>query len=164
MRRGAYVAIIVAGLGVGLWWLWPQKQPKAPREQPVVAAGGAAHEPVRRQATGSGTAIVADNGGQAAVPSKAAVPSDEDALVDEMRAILKSDPKRAEELGRIYQERFPGGARLDEADALLVYALYNQGLFDSAGLEAIHYFEHHPKGRYTEKLTKLTRMRPPRRR
>ena len=107
---------------------------------------------------------MADNGGQAAVPSKAAVPSDEDALVDEMRAILKSDPKRAEELGRIYQERFPGGARLDEADALLVYALYNQGLFDSAQLEAIRYFKSHPGGEYTKKLSRLSGMRPPRRR
>ena len=107
---------------------------------------------------------MADNGGQAAVPSKAAVPSDEDALVDEMRAILKSDPKRAEELGRIYQERFPGGARLDEADALLVYALYNQGPLYGARLEAIRYFKSHPKGEYTKKLTRLTGMRPLRRR
>lgn len=84
----------------------------------------------------------------------------EDAVLDEMRAILKSEPKRAEQLGRAYQERFPDGARRDEADALLVYAIYNQRRIDRARDEAMSYFRRHPDGQYTEKIAELTRLRP----
>src|SRR5690606_15979906 len=87
--------------------------------------------------------------------------ADGDALVDEMLAVLKSDPKRAEQLGRAYRQRFPDGARSDEADALLVYAIYNQRQVLSAREAVLEYYERHPGGEYTERLIQLTRVKPP---
>lgn len=75
--------------------------------------------------------------------------------------LVRSDPKRAEQLGRTYRDSFPDGARSDEADALLVYALYNQRRMYDAKIAAIYYYRQHPNGEYTIKLVKLTRTVPP---
>ena len=80
--------------------------------------------------------------------------------MNQIHRLLRSDPERAERMARRYQERYPYGSDMDENDALLVYAVWNQGNFEGARREALLYFDRHPGGRYTKELSRLTRMYP----
>jgi hypothetical protein len=78
---------------------------------------------------------------------------DEQSLKQKIRDSLAANPRLAEALAREERERFPGDSpEFDQRDALLVMAVYNQGEIDLASREADYYLEHHPNGRYREKL------------
>ena len=87
-------------------------------------------------------------------------PADERALLHEIRALVKTDPPRAEALARASRRRFPAGATADERDALLVDALINQQRIGAARDETYYYFDHHPSGRFGEHLFIMTGVQP----
>lgn len=169
MRKGVTVIVVVTAAVLGTWWFWPK--PEATTLTKRAATGEDEGEPSAAKPENSQSPVASnDRDAQALVVPKNDPPraqdvvdaqANEDALVDEMLAILKSDPKRAEQLGRAHQKRFPEGARSDEADALVVYAIYNQRRLLIAQQEVLEYYKRHPDGEYTEKLIQLTRVRPP---
>jgi hypothetical protein len=85
---------------------------------------------------------------------------DEKALLGQIRALVRSDPARAEALAREARRRFPDGAEADERDALLVDALINQQRIGAARDETYYYFDHHPRGRFAEHLFVMTGVHP----
>jgi hypothetical protein len=84
----------------------------------------------------------------------------EPALMQQIRALVKSEPQRAEALAREARRRFPDGAEADERDALLVDALINQQRIGAARDETYYYFDHHPNGRFAEHLFVMTGVHP----
>jgi len=77
-----------------------------------------------------------------------------------IRALVKTDPVRAEQLAREARRRFPKGAEADERDSLLVDALINQQRIGRARDETYYYFDHHPNGRFRDHLSVMTGVRP----
>ena len=88
----------------------------------------------------------------------------EAALVQQIRALVKSQPERAEALAREARRRSPEAADDDERDALLVDALINQQRIGAARDETYYYLDHHPVGRFAEHLFIMTGVHPPPRR
>jgi hypothetical protein len=86
--------------------------------------------------------------------------ADERALMQQIRAMVKSQPVRAEALAREARRRFPEGAEADERDALLVDALINQQRIGAARDETYYYIDHHPAGRFREHLFIMTGVHP----
>jgi hypothetical protein len=95
-----------------------------------------------------------------AVAAKPPVHDAERALMVQIRALVKSDPARAEALARQARERFPNGRESDERDALLVDALINQQHIGAARSETYYYLDHHPHGRFIDHLTAMTGVHP----
>lgn len=85
---------------------------------------------------------------------------DEQALMQQIRDSLTTNPRLAEILAREGRQRFPDSPDSDERDMLLVGALFNQGRLDRARIEARSYFARHPAGRFTRDLIALTGARP----
>jgi hypothetical protein len=81
--------------------------------------------------------------------------------MQQLRALVKSDPEKAEALAREARQRFPDSADADERDALLVDALLNQQRIGAARSETYYYFDHHPGGVFTEHLFAMTGVHPP---
>ncbi|MBN1605222.1 MAG: hypothetical protein JW940_01240 [Polyangiaceae bacterium] len=169
MRRVIYVLMLGVVLALGIWLLRPTSKPEAAVSRPKATVSkppGEEPEPRAPETTipvrGQPTDREAGAGTQPATATAQAM--DGPAMMEEIRYHLMSDPKRAERLAREYQKRFPGGADIEENDALLVYAMYNQRDVDRARAEALNYFKRHPNGKYTEKLSELTEMRPRRNR
>jgi hypothetical protein len=77
-------------------------------------------------------------------------------LMQQIRALVKTEPQRAEALAREARRRFPDGAEADERDALLVDALINQQRIGAARDETYYYYAHHPNGRFAEHLFVMT--------
>jgi hypothetical protein len=96
-----------------------------------------------------------DAGGDASRPVM-----DEPTLMQMIRDSLTGNPRLAEALAREGRERFPDSAESDERDMLLVAALFNRRRIERAQVEAYYYYAHHPQGRYTEGLSRLTNTRP----
>jgi hypothetical protein len=80
--------------------------------------------------------------------------------MQQLRALVKSDPGKAEALAREDRQRFPESADADERDALLVDTLINQQRIGAARSETYYYFDHHPGGRFTEHLFAMTGVHP----
>jgi hypothetical protein len=78
----------------------------------------------------------------------------------QIRALVKSDPPRAEVLARESRRRFPDGVTADERNALLVDALVNQQRIGRARDETYCYFDHHLDGRFAEHLFIMTGVHP----
>jgi hypothetical protein len=85
---------------------------------------------------------------------------DEPALMQQIRAYVKSDPPLAEALAREARQRFADSPDADERDALLVDALINQQKIGSARSETYYYFDHHAGGRFAEHLLVMTGVHP----
>jgi len=85
---------------------------------------------------------------------------EEDALLAQVRALVRTDPSRAEALARESRRRFPEGETADERDALLVDALINQQRIGRARDETYYYFDHHPEGRHRQRLFIMTGIKP----
>lgn len=122
--------------------------PPAPAPAPVVVAA----EP-------PGTPLLARP--RRASPGVTATPTTEDSdLLDEIRALVRSEPSRAEALAREARSRFPDSPHADAWDALLVEALVNQQRMGAARSETYYYYDHHPRGAYTPHLFALTGVHP----
>jgi hypothetical protein len=85
---------------------------------------------------------------------------DEDSLMRQIRDSLLDNPGLAETLAREGRQRFPDSLQADARDALLVTALINQQEFGRARLEARYYFDHHPDGRFGDRVSFPTRVHP----
>jgi hypothetical protein len=85
---------------------------------------------------------------------------DEPAMLQQIRAHVKSDPQLAEALAREARQRFADSADADERDALLVDALINQQRIGAARSETYYYLDHHPGGRFADHLLVMTGVHP----
>ena len=80
------------------------------------------------------------------------------ALMQEIRADVKSNPRLAERLAREHRQLYPDSADADERDAFLVASIFNQRRFDRAHVEASNYLKQHPNGRFADYVKKLAGM------
>jgi len=86
--------------------------------------------------------------------------TNEPALLQQLRDLVKSDPGKAEALAREGRQRFQDSPESDECDALLVDALINQQRIGAARTETYYYFDHHPGGRFAKHLFSMTGVHP----
>ena len=148
---GFYVAVLACA--VFLYWQRSRPQPEKPKnlgdtsEQVVVAA------PTPRLA-------LARPRRDAGMVDTGRGVLDESALMQQIRAHVKSDPQLAEALAREGRQRFADSAEADERDALLVDALINQQRIGAARSETYYYFDHHPGGRFADHLFVMTGVHP----
>ena len=154
MRRALNVGFFVCVLAcaVALYVRLQRHAPASTATAPAAAPPPAAPSPGPRLAS----APSAPDAGHAH-PS-ALLP--EHALVQQIRALVKTEPQRAEALAREARRRFPEGVESDERDALLVDALINQQRIGAARDETYYYFDHHPDGRFAEHLVVMTGVHP----
>lgn len=82
--------------------------------------------------------------------------------LEQIRALVRSDPAKAEAWARQARTRFPESPHADEWDALLVDALVNQQRIGAARSETYYYYDHHPGGTFTAHLFALTGVHPTR--
>ena len=153
MRRALNIAFFLAALAVGTILFWRHaKQAETPKTgQPTTNTLTTAPIPPPRLAPSPPNRNTA---------APAAQVKDEATLMQQVRALVKSDPARAEALARDGRTRFPDGADADERDALLVDALINQQRIGAARSETYYYFDHHPTGRFTTHLFAMTGVHP----
>ncbi len=176
MRNRSKIGILTAGIVVGVAF-WMRSVPLQPDGQPGGRAQPEAEEdpnsPVfellapETAPPPSGAAAARPTPSQAAEwaePDAGSVARggapDEQVLLTQVRALVKSDPARAEALARESRERYPQGESADERDALMVDALVNQERIGAARDETYYYFRQHPGGRFAEHLFAMTGARP----
>jgi len=155
MRRAFNIGFFVCAIAcaVVLYTRLGQRKPTAVADKPLATAPLAAPSPPPRL---SSAPALRDAGHDHAGTSL-----DERGLLPQIRALVKSQPERAEALAREARRRFPDGAEADERDALLVDALINQQRIGAARDETYYYIEHHPGGRFAEHLFVMTGVHPP---
>ena len=154
MRRALYSLFFLGVLACGLllYWRGGRQEPKQSGGAPIAGTPAAVPLPPPRLAP--------------AVPSRPAdndagyIALDEDSLMQQIRASLLDNPRLAEKLARESRQRFPDSPQADARDALLVTALMNQGRIERARIEAYYYFDDHPDGRFGDRVSFLTRVRP----
>jgi type IV secretory pathway VirB10-like protein len=153
MRRPLNIAFFLAAIAVGVSLYWRHADPTA---RPAVSEA-----PTLPQSTTVPPPRLAPPP-PSPNPAAAAAPraTDEPALMQQLRALVKSDPGKAEALAREDRQRFPESADADERDALLVDTLINQQRIGAARSETYYYFDHHPGGRFTEHLFAMTGVHP----
>jgi hypothetical protein len=155
MRRTRQIVFFVAILACGgfLFWQRRQRQPEQPKNADgtteQIAAAPSPH--LAPGMPSQAASIIADSG---------PVVLDEQGLMRQIRAHVKSDPPRAEALAREGRQRFGDTPEADERDALLVDALINQQRIGAARSETYYYFDHHPGGRFAEHLFAMTGVHP----
>ena len=170
VRRGIYIMAVVGATAFGLWRFWPNSASDGATTRKASDPRLTAR--VRNAVSGSTEVLSAsENSAEAAGSSArrqaARLPTkawDAQALLEQARSVLKSDPDGAELLAREYREKFPNGTEMDDNDAILVISVLNQRDVDRARYEAVQYFRRHPDGDHTERISRLTGMRPPRHR
>ena len=155
MRRALNIAFFLAALAVGAILYWRHaKEAETPKvSPPTTSTMATAPAPPPRVAPPPPNRNTA-----APAPDQV---KDEATLMQQVRALVKIDPARAEALARDGRTRFPDSADADERDALLVDALINQQHIGAARSETYYYFDHHPAGRFTAHLFAMTGVHPP---
>jgi hypothetical protein len=162
MRRASAIVFFLGAIACAiLLYARLARRPPSPTPAPVSLAEPArpvASSPAPRLAL----AVPPRDAGQEvrAGQDLRATPLDEKGLLGQIRALVRSDPARAEALAREARRRFPDGAEADERDALLVDALINQQRIGAARDETYYYFDHHPQGRFAEHLFVMTGVHP----
>lgn len=155
MRRAVTVLALLSALAAGFALCTRVGRKPKPTEGPVETVPAPpipAPEAHPRMPTSSAESVDAG--------MRAAGASAEHALLAQVRALVKTDPSRAEALARESRRRFPEGETADERDALLVDALINQQRIGRARDETYYYFDHHPEGRHRERLFIMTGIKP----
>jgi hypothetical protein len=155
MRRAWQIGFSVAILLCGGLLLWQRSQ--RPPKPPEAASG--ASEPAVGSLPPPRLAL-APQRRDAGVASAEPVELDEQTLLQQIRANVKSNPPLAETLAREGRARFPNSPDADERDALLVDALINQQRIGAARSETYYYFDHHPGGRFANHLFAMTGVHP----
>jgi hypothetical protein len=85
----------------------------------------------------------------------------EKAVMDELRATVKSDPARATELALQARKRFGNDTpEAEERDALLIDSLINQQRIGAARAEAEDYLERYPQGRFAQHIFIMLGVHP----
>jgi hypothetical protein len=155
MKRASSILFFLCAIGCAVFLFLHLGESKPPKPGPVPAVPPprvapspsprlAAPAPLRDAGRATGEAVLG-----------------EAALMEQIRALVKSEPERAEALAREARHRFPDGAAADERDALLVDALINQQHIGAARDETYYYIDHHPEGRFAEHLFVMTGVHPP---
>ena len=157
MRRTASIVFFLGVIGCAVFFAMREGERRPAKPEP--AAPALPPPAASRPPPGLAAPVLPLDAGHAA----GAMPMGEDALMRQIRALVKSQPERAEALAREARRRFPDGADADERDALLVDALINQQRIGRARDETYYYFDHHPGGRFAEHLFTMTGVHPPRR-
>jgi hypothetical protein len=156
MRRAANIVFFLAVIACGALFYWRRGQraerPKTDAAEAVARSQATTPPPPPLMAP---IRPSLDAGHSATAQS-----SDEPTLMQQLRALAKKDPERAEALARAGRLRFPESPAADERDALLVDALINQQRIGAARSETYYYFDHHPGGRFTEHLFAMTGVHP----
>jgi hypothetical protein len=93
-----------------------------------------------------------------AAPARAADP--EEALTEELRALVDEHPQAALALADRADQTFPSGRLADERDWLRVRAIVNLGDIGKARTVAGEFFERHPQSPYGVQVWRLTGMSP----
>jgi hypothetical protein len=158
MRRTLTVGFLVGALAAGFALCTHfGRRPTAP-EAPEAGPPRAAPDPPPPRLAPPPTASL--DVAPATPPQPPPGAAEEGALLQQIRALVKTDPPRAEALARESRRRFPDGTTADERDALLVDALINQQRIGAARDETYYYFDHHPGGRFGEHLFIMTGVQP----
>jgi hypothetical protein len=152
---GLFIAAVVC-VAVAYPELCQRRPATCPLSEPVTSSPPATPEPVTVPPPRLATPPARPD----AAPAAHTKPADEHALLVQLRALVKTNPARAEALARESRQRFPAGAEADERDALLVDALINQQRIGAARDETYYYFDHHPQGRFAEHLFTMTGVHP----
>jgi hypothetical protein len=155
MRRALIVGVSIGALaaGIALCRHSDQRQPSV-AEKPSDAPLPTPPSPPSSRPAKPPTALP---DATRAVPPPA---SEEQGVLLQIRALVKTDPPKAEALARESRRRYPDGDTADERDALLVDALINQQRIGRARDETYYYFDHHPRGRFAEHLLIMTGVHP----
>lgn len=83
-------------------------------------------------------------------------PSDEAALMAELRRVKDSDPARAIELCRAGQQRYPDSADAPERASILIHALAGQGQTSEARGEAEDMVNRYPDSQWVREIEQFT--------
>jgi hypothetical protein len=154
MRRARNIALFLAAIAIGAILHWRRGEraetPKA-NEPTTSPPATATVQPPR---------MAAPPASRATASTATSRNADEPAWLRQIRALVKSDPGKAEALAREARQRFPDSMEADERDALLVDALINQQRIGAARSETYYYFDHHPGGRFSEHLFAMTGVHP----
>lgn len=153
VRRIFYSAFVLGAAAWALSRYWPGSKAETAEVQDEASTHSRAPAAVEPAVVGTSRDIPRLAGATDAA-------ADGRSLLDQARELLVDDPARAERLARKYAERYPNSSDMDECDALLVYATWNGSGVDRARAEASRYFRRHPRGEYTEQLSRLTGMHP----
>ncbi|MGB8295583.1 MAG: hypothetical protein WCG85_09165 [Polyangia bacterium] len=154
MRRALYSLFFLGVLACGLllYWRVGRQEPKQYGGAPITRMPAAVPLPPPRLAPAVPIRPADNDAGYIAL--------DEDSAMQQIRASLLDNPRLAETLAREGRQRFPDSPQADARDALLVTALMNQARIERARIEAYYYFDHHPDGRFGDRVSFLTRVRP----
>ena len=155
MRRARLIGFFIAVLACAVFLYWQRSKPQPEKPE---NAGGTSEQVV--PATPTPRLALAPRGRDAGIVDAGRVVFNEQSLMQQIRAHVKSDPQLAEALAREGRQRFADSPDADERDALLVDALINQQRIGSARSETYYYFDHHPGGRFGEHLFIMTGVHP----
>jgi hypothetical protein len=156
MRRAASIGILLCVIACAIV-VYVRPHGRKATTAPAAPKVPAKPQPTAPPAVGSAPRLAVpprspDAGRHGQSPAALAEP----ALMQQIRALVKTEPQRAEALAREARRRFPDGSEADERDALLVDALINQQRIGAARDETYYYFAHHPNGRFAEHLFVMT--------
>ncbi len=155
MRRTLVILVGFLAVAAGLFFSarWAMRKRTAPPPTLPEATAPVAAPTVSRRAPPTAPRSPAQE--------VAATVIDEGELMQQLRPLVRNNPRRAETMARDARQRFGDSADSDERDALLVNALINQAQIGAAREEALYYFAHHPKGKFAQQVFTMTGMRPP---
>jgi hypothetical protein len=156
LRRILYASLVIgfAACALILYWHVRERGSQATRQRLVMAVDEPiAASPPRLARKREATPVVSPTAGDRAGLDI----EDESSLMDEIRNLYRSDPKRSELLARRGRTKFRDSPYAEERDTLLVLALINQKEVGMARTEVDYYLEHHPNGRHARDLKQLRR-------
>ena len=142
--------LVISGLVIwGARALVPERAPEPIREvspattieEPVTVASVAPSEPAPPPIGATAPAARLD---------------DEGSLMSELRAVKDRDPKRALELARAGNQRFPNGAEAAERASIAIHALTALGFTSEARGEAEDMVNRYPDGPWVREIEQFT--------
>lgn len=148
MRRIYYAlgAVAVLAFGALRYCHDGSQAPKQPRQAPTAVEGVVAQPP---EPIAANSVSTSDAGAQP------------EPLLRRLHALEGTNPDLAASLALEDRQRSPNSQDAEERDMVLVAALYNGRDIDGAKREAWYYFQHYPNGKFTDYLSKLTGLTPP---
>ena len=145
--------ITVLAFGLARCWHGSRQGPNQPQQTPSAAAESVA--PLAEASRVSPASAARRDS------SSSPVDAGQESLLQRLHALEGTNPGLAASMALEDRQRSPNSPNAEERDVVLVAALYNQRDILGAKREAWYYFMHYPNGRFTEYLSKLTRIQPP---
>ena len=160
MRRFLYLLVPIAVLVFALSRCWRGSQ-QDPRQIPHNEATAA--QPIASVAAAVLPSSASATPAPSAATSAEAV-TDDEPLLHRLHTLEATNPRLASSLALQDRERFPNSPDAEERDMVLVTALHNQRDLLGAQREAWYYFMHYPDGQFTDYVSKLSGITPPKER